>query len=82
MGWLNAEFVEWLMGVPIGWSALAPLEGFEVPVWGGDHPSPTAARPPHHTRRIHALGNALVWQCGSHAWGLLCARLLGKEGAG
>lgn len=39
-GSLNPEWVEWLMGWPIGWSALAPLETDSFRKWLDSHGAP------------------------------------------
>jgi hypothetical protein len=36
-GKLNPDWVEWLMGVPIGWSALQPLETHKFLLWRQQH---------------------------------------------
>jgi hypothetical protein len=42
-GQLNPPWVEWLMGWPIGWTALEPLETARFQKWPSSHSSPSTA---------------------------------------
>jgi DNA (cytosine-5)-methyltransferase 1 len=71
---LSAEWVEWLMGWPIGWT---DLRGTPTP-WGGWHEEPvprvTPARRPKTRARLRCIGNGQVPQCAAAAWVALRAR--------
>lgn len=65
-GSLNPKWVEWLMGIPSGWTdpnvpndTLSPFRGWYPP---STLPNILNARSPGRGRRVKALGNALVPQ--------------------
>ena len=62
---LNPDWVEWLMGLPIGWTSLEPLENGEAHTW--DHEPECVPRVvkqcDKRRQRLTALGNAIVPQC-------------------
>jgi site-specific DNA-cytosine methylase len=71
---LNPDWVEWLMGWPVGWTDTArdtidPIR----PLHLDPHPEipRLAPRTSQHKARLHALGNGWVPQCGAAAWRLL-----------
>lgn len=72
-GELNPDWVEWLMGWPIGWTAPEPLGGaLTLPL--GDDPADAGIIPRlaktgrKWGRRIAALGNGQVPQCAAAAF--------------
>lgn len=67
----NPDWVEWLMGFPIGWSDPVPRK-CEAVSWKEEPDIPKLVTSCHQTRmRNIALGNACVPQCASLAWKLL-----------
>jgi hypothetical protein len=76
-GVLNADWVEWLMGWPIGWTKLEPLESFTEfdETWWDVEPVPrvligATAR----ADRLKAIGNGQVPAVAATAW-----QILGKQ---
>ena len=71
-GSLNPDWVEWLMGWPIGWESLDPLEDATILPF---HPEPDIPRVATGTKdrasRLKALGNGQVPLCAAMAWRLL-----------
>jgi len=75
-GQLNPDWVEWLMGWPIGWTDLAPLP---KQAWGGWETDPaldgSTPRVTHkktdRANRLKAVGNGQVPQVAARAWELL-----------
>ena len=69
-GRLNPAWVEWMMGLPLGWtspfvtnSALGPIAPWDSePV-----PRTASLNLKDRNKRLRALGNGLVWQCVSRA---------------
>ena len=70
-GKLNPDWVEWLMGVPIGWTALEPLERTDYDQWFDamnthtwwreEPPIPRVTTGmPDRINRLKALGNGIV----------------------
>jgi len=69
-GQLNPDWVEWLMGVPIGWTSLDPLpqenydawELYATSSWWDEEPDipRVAAGIPARIGRLKALGNGVV----------------------
>jgi hypothetical protein len=79
-GQLNPEWVEWLMGWPVGWTDLEQLsdDAFaawrKVETWWRAEPRdvPRVARNvPRRVDRLKALGNGQVPVCVAMAWRLL-----------
>lgn len=71
-GSLNPDWVEWLMGWPIGFTAPEPLEHAEPHPWADEPDIPRLAKGvKHRTARIKALGNGQVPQCAAAAWWIL-----------
>ena len=71
---LSPEWVEWLMGWPVGWTSLEPLEEAEIMDWQSEHDIPrlkVKVKGDCHRQRLQALGNGWVPQCGAVAWRLL-----------
>lgn len=76
-GSLNPDWVEWLMGWPLGWTSLEPLERPEPWIdWTSD-PADEGTTPriaagvPLRVDRLKAIGNGQVPQCVAAAWRLL-----------
>lgn len=82
-GQLNPDWVEWLMGWPIGWTSLEPLprgswevwiEGVVAGEWWLEEPDGiprVCGKVPNRVARIKALGNGQVPLCAATAWNLL-----------
>jgi len=69
-GRLNPDWVEWLMGMPIGWTSLDPLPASSIMSWDkepGQIPRLTLTRR-HRASRLKALGNGQVPHQVSLAW--------------
>jgi DNA (cytosine-5)-methyltransferase 1 len=90
-GSLNPDWVEWLMGFPIGWTSLKPMsqkamQDWECRVsngtWWRVDPadsgiiSRVAAKVPNSRHRIAAIGNAQVPVCAAVAYSQLRERLV------
>ena len=83
-GQLNPDWVEWLIGWPIGWTDLAPRT-LKLIDWKtdpanlqADHPDYTprvAANIPNRAARIKCIGNGQVPQCAATAFLVLAERL-------
>lgn len=83
-GQLNPDWVEWLMGWPIGWTDLAP-HTLKLIDWktdpanlSVDHPDYTprvATNIPNRAARIKCIGNGQVPQCAATAFLVLSERL-------
>jgi len=77
--YLSPDWVEWLMGWPIGWTKRRCVL---IP-WGGWDKEPVArvlrARVPRFGDRLRCLGNGQVPQCSVAAWGLLDERLAARH---
>jgi hypothetical protein len=73
-GHINPDWVEWLMGWPIGWTSVKPLSEL---IWLDikHDPYPTIPRVKYkqlnHNGRLKALGNGQVPQCMATAFNLL-----------
>ena len=73
-GLLNPDWVEWLMGWPIGWSDLKPLTKLK---WLDPSIDPHPAIPRttdikiSRVSRLKAIGNGQVPLCAAMAWGIL-----------
>ena len=78
-GQLNPDWVEWLMGFPIGWTSLAPLPREAVEDCGSeewwkaepDGVPRVASGIPARIDRLKALGNGQVPQVVALAWKIL-----------
>lgn len=78
-GQLNPDWVEWLMGFPIGWTSLAPLSREAVEDCGSeewwkaepDGVPRVASGIPARIDRLKALGNGQVPQVVALAWKIL-----------
>lgn len=83
-GQLNPDWVEWLMGWPIGWTDLAP-RALTLPDWRNDpanlppdHPNyvpRVATGIKHRAARIKCIGNGQVPHCAATAFVILADRL-------
>ena len=83
-GQLNPDWVEWLMGWPIGWTDLAP-RALTLPDWRNDpanlppdHPDyvpRVATGIKHRAARIKCIGNGQVPHCAATAFVILADRL-------
>ncbi|MBL7006364.1 MAG: hypothetical protein ISR78_04705 [Spirochaetia bacterium] len=75
-GQLNPDWVEWLMGWPIGWSSLDQLGNIDFPTWQSD-PADTGDVPrvgkniPNRAKRLKAIGNGQVPQVVAIAFSIL-----------
>ncbi len=68
-GWLNPDWVEWLMGWPIGWSSLVPLKKLRwKPIGTEPNISRLTTVKKHRASRIAALGDGQVPLCAAVAW--------------
>lgn len=79
---LNPNWVEWLMGWPIGWTALDPLPAANWQAWrdgnswaadpadDGSVPR-VSGKTPHRVARLKAIGNGQVPDCLALAWRIL-----------
>lgn len=76
-GQLNPDWVEWLMGWPIGWTRLEPLTAIRPHDWSIEPPDVprVATGIPARVDRLKALGNGQVPQCAAEAWRQLHKRL-------
>lgn len=85
-GSLNPDWVEWLMGWPIGWTSLEPIgDAFDdwliatqLRMWHHvEPPIPRTAKDiPNRVARLKAIGNGQVPLAAWLAWTILLARLL------
>jgi hypothetical protein len=83
-GQLSPNWVEWLMGWPIGWTDLTATHLIQ-PDWANDpanlhadHPNYTPrviSKIPHRAARIKCIGNGQVPQCAATAFVILLDRL-------
>lgn len=89
-GSLNPDWVEWLMGWPIGWTSFEPLPADAFDEWlilaqmrAWHHVEPpiprTAKDIPNRVARLKAIGNGQVPLAAWLAWTILYARLLGDS---
>ena len=75
-GSLNPDWVEWLMGWPIGWTSLEPLKEAKILSWerdpadDGDIPR-IAAGVEDRVPRLKAIGNGQIPACVIMAWRIL-----------
>lgn len=74
-GCLNPDWVEWLMGYPIGWTD-TDTEPAAVIGWGADPAdsgdiSRVRERRKNDRKRLHALGNAIVPQVAELIWEMI-----------
>lgn len=72
-GRLNPDWVEWLMGWPVGWTSLAPLKTTEPLPWHTDPAdtgdiSRTTEENNHRAQRLMRIGNGQVPQALAQAW--------------
>jgi hypothetical protein len=85
-GQLNPDWVEWLMGWPVGWTLLEPLPEDAVDAWmqetlagrwWQEEPDvPRTARGIKDRKgRLQAIGNGQVPLCAATAWRLLSERI-------
>lgn len=76
-GQLNPDWVEWLMGWPVGWTSLQPLTQPSPQSWIEDPPDVprVATGIANRVDRLTAIGNGQMPQCAAEAWRLLLQRL-------
>lgn len=79
-GQLNPDWVEWLMGWPVGWTSLEPMTALVWPDWSHDPADSgevprTATGIQRRTARLKAIGNGQVPQALAMAWHVLTALL-------
>jgi len=71
-GTLNPVWVEWLMGWPLGWTDLKPIDSDDICSWDSE---PDVGRVAHgvdfKNDRLKAIGNGQVPLCAAMAWRLL-----------
>jgi hypothetical protein len=82
---LNPDWVEWLMGWPIGWTALAPLEGdagaIASPDWWAVDPAEVGelervgVKIPDRVSRLKSIGNGQVPAVAALAFQVLMERM-------
>lgn len=73
---LNPDWVEWLMGWPVGWTSLEPLASAEIRSWATDPANNgevprTSHKTPNRTPRLKAIGNGQVPACAAMAFNIL-----------
>ena len=77
-GALNPDWVEWLMGWPVGWTSLMPLDCRKYYKWlSGYNREPSekiTQTKENRTPRLKAIGNGQVPQAAASAWCLLGGR--------
>lgn len=86
-GRLNPDWVEWLMGWPIGWTSLEPMQAKPFPwvdSWQEDPADsgkvPRAAHKiPQRVNRLKAIGNGQVPQVVALAWWVLSSGDVGES---
>lgn len=82
-GKLSPDYVEWLMGVPIGWTSLEPLKETKLIPWSEDpgrgKVKRTGANHPHRKERLKALGNGQVPLQAFSAWKLFSKDFRNEE---
>ena len=75
-GQLNPDWVEWLMGWPIGWTSMDAIEELDWREWKTD-PADEGEVPrvatgiKHRVGRLKAIGNGQVPQVAAMAWNIL-----------
>lgn len=76
-GQLNPDWVEWLMGWPVGWTRLEQMPAIRPHNWSIEPPDVprVATGIPARVDRLKALGNGQVPQCAAEAWTQLHKRL-------
>ena len=63
-GQLNPDWVEWLMGIPIGWTSPEPLKDAVFLSWETEPDIPrVASGVPHRVDRLKLCGNGIVPEC-------------------
>ena len=68
-GSLNADWTEWLMGFPVGWSDLEALPGEALPWDKEPEGIPRVVKKQNHRAlRLRGIGNAQVPQCAAEAY--------------
>ena len=78
-GNLNPDWVEWLMGWPVGWTHLDSLDSADIRPWtedpadSGEIPRVTLTRE-HRKDRLKCIGNGQVPATAAKAWRQLRAR--------
>lgn len=79
-GQLNPNWVEWLMGWPIGWTSMDAIKELDWRDWDTD-PADVGSMPriakgiKHRVGRLKAIGNGQVPQCAAMAWRMLIDRI-------
>ena len=75
-GLLNPDWVEWLLGWPVSWSDVKPIDKLDWRDWTvdpadiGEVPRVTSVKE-NRANRLKAIGNGQVPQCVVKAWELL-----------
>jgi hypothetical protein len=82
VGQLNPDWVEWLMGWPVGWTSMSPMTAEDAQAYAAGMPGPWwRQEPPHVSRitvgtpdragRLKACGNGQVPLCNAAAFEVL-----------
>jgi hypothetical protein len=74
-GLLNPDWVEWLMGWPVGWTDTT-RDDVETHDWTAEPCPRVTTRRDLRATRLKQCGNGQVPQCARAAFALLCARML------
>ena len=65
-GPLHPDWVEWLLGIPVGWTDLSCDDPIQLD-WLSEYDIPRVKRDvPDRKQRLMACGNSLVWQVAYH----------------
>ena len=82
-GALSPDWVEWLMGWPVGWTSLEPmteLGSWFDETWWNEEPVPRiTTNKTNRTKRLKAIGNGQVPACVVSAW-LTLGVMVASEG--
>ncbi len=82
-GHLSPDWVEWLMGWPVGWTSLEPMtelgSWFDGTWWDGEPVPRITTDKTNRTKRLRAIGNGQVPACVVSAW-LTLGVMVASEG--
>ena len=72
----NPDWLDWLMGLPVGWTDVQRERTEDFPGWKHEPcERMSAKRPPHYTDRCRCLGNMCVPQSARCAYDVLTKRV-------